>query len=134
MELKVKSKKILNKDAKAKNFYFWRKICIHPVLSNYAASKDGKIINVKTGKIRKPQLNNSGYHLFLVCDKSLERPKGYLLHRFIFEAIRGVIREGFEINHKNSIKTDDRIKNLEIITHKLNVQLAHNQKIISINI
>lgn len=135
MELKVKSKKILNKDAKAKNFYFWKKICIHPVFSNYAASKDGKIINVKTGKIRKPQLNNSGYHLFLVCDKSLERPKGYLLHRFIFEAIRGVIPEGFEINHKNSIKTDDnRIKNLEIITHKLNVQLAHNQKIISINI
>ena len=134
MELKVKSKKILNKDAKEKNFYFWKKICIHPVFSNYAASKDGKIINVKTGKIRKPQLNNSGYHLFLVCDKSLERPKGYLLHRFIFEAIRGVIPEGFEINHKNSIKTDNRIKNLEIITHKLNVQLAHNQKIISINI
>ena len=33
---------------------------MHPVFSNYAASKDGKIINVKTGKIRKPQLNNSG--------------------------------------------------------------------------
>lgn len=71
---------------------------------------------------------------FLVCDKSLETPKGYLLHRFIFEATRGVIQEGFEINPKNSIKTDNRIKNLEIITHKLNVQLTHNQKIISINI
>ena len=89
---------------------------------------------LKLEKLENHNLNNSGYHLFLVCDKSLERPKGYLLHRFIFEAIRGVIPEGFEINHKNSIKTDDRIKNLEIITHKLNVQLAHNQKIISINI
>lgn len=111
-----------------------KKFYTHSVYSNYAASKDGQIINVKAEKIRKPQLINSGYHTFLICDKSLNNPKQYLFHRFIFEAIRGVIPEGFEINHRNSIKVDNRIKNLELVTHKQNIELAKNKKVISINL
>ena len=30
-----------------------KKYYIHPVFSNYAASKDGEILNVKTGRILK---------------------------------------------------------------------------------
>ena len=95
-----------------------KEIFIHPVFSNYAASKDGDIINLKTRTIRKPFLINSGYYQLLICDKSLDKPKHYLFHRFIFEAIRGVIPEGFEINHRNAIKLDNKIKNLELVIHK----------------
>lgn len=59
----------------------------HPVFSNYAASKDGEIINVKTGKIKKPQLNNRGYYSFLLYSKTLDKPKSYLCHRFVWECI-----------------------------------------------
>ena len=44
-------KKILNG---GKKFY------IHPIFSNYAASKDGEILNVTTGRILKKNLNNNG--------------------------------------------------------------------------
>lgn len=65
--------------------------------------------------------------------KVLEKNKYYYVHLFVDEAIKGEIPEGFEINHINTIKTDNRLKTLEIITHKENVQLARNKPVISIN-
>ena len=41
-------KKILNG---GKKFY------IHPIFTNYAASKDGEILNVKTGRILKKKFD-----------------------------------------------------------------------------
>ena len=55
-------KKILNG---GKKFY------IRPIFTNYAASKDGEILNVKTGRILKKILNNNGYYHFRVNDKKL---------------------------------------------------------------
>ena len=60
--------------------------------------------------------------------------KTYTSHRFIWETIRGVIPEGYEINHKNKIKTDNRIKNLELMTHQQNVEYSRNRKVIAINL
>ena len=40
----------------------------HPVLSNYAASKHGEVINVKTGRNMK-MTNCKGYLVFSICDK-----------------------------------------------------------------
>ena len=52
----------------------------------------------------------------------------------MFEAIKGVIPEGFEIDHKNEVKTDNRIKNLQLLTHQQNVEKSKNKPIVSINI
>ena len=51
-----------------------------------------------------------------------------------FLKTKGDIPKGFQIDHINAIKTDNRLKNLEIITHKENVQLARNKPVISINL
>lgn len=64
----------------------------------------------------------------------MEKPKNYCVHRFGYESTKGVIPEGFEINHVNAIKTDNRLRNLEILTHKQNSQLANNKSIISLNV
>ena len=53
-------KKILNG---GKTFY------IHPIFSNYSASKDGEILNVKTGRILKKNLTDQGYYQFQINDK-----------------------------------------------------------------
>ena len=110
------------------------KYYIHPDFSNYATSKDGKIINVKTRKNFKKNLSNSGYHYFRVYSKNLEKPRNYACHRFVYETIKGFIPEGFEIHHKNENKIDNRIKNLEMVTHQKNVELSKSKKIICINI
>ena len=56
----MKRKKILND---GKKFY------IHPIFSKYAASKEGEILNVKTGRILKKNLTDQGYYQFQINDK-----------------------------------------------------------------
>ena len=106
----------------------------HPVFSNYAANKNGEVINVKTVRNIKMSKVGSGYLKFTICNKKLEKRKDYLQHRFVFEVFKGPIPRFFEIDHRNSIKTDNRIKNLQILTHKKNVEKSKNKPIISINI
>ena len=99
-----------------------KKYYIHPVFSNYAARKNGEVINLKTKKIIKMINNGKGYLLLNICDKKLEKPKKYLQHRFVFEVFKGPIPRCFEIDHQNNIRSDNRIKNLQLLTHKQNAE------------
>lgn len=106
----------------------------HPVFSKYAASKNGDIVNVKTGRIMRMADNGIGYLFFVLCDKKLKKPKTYLQHRFVYEVFKGEIPRCLEIDHINNIKKDNRIKNLKLLNHKQNVRKSKNKAIISINI
>lgn len=48
-----------------------------------------------------------------------------LAHRLIWEAANGPIPAGLQINHKNGIKTDNRLCNLEVVTPSENILHAH---------
>ena len=63
-----------------------------------------------------------------------KRRKCYFQHRFVFETIKGAIPEGFEIDHKNEVKTDNRINNLQLLTHQQNIEKSKNKPIVSINV
>ena len=84
----------------------------HPVFSNYGASKNGEVINVKTERIIKMVNNNSGYLCFSIYNKKLAKNKSYLQHRFVYEVFKGQIPRFFEVHHINEIKSDNRIKKL----------------------
>lgn len=43
------------------------------------------------------------------------------VHRVIYETFVGEIPEGYEIDHINTNKTDNRLENLQIVTHKENM-------------
>ena len=105
----------------------------HQVFSNYGASKDGEIINVKTERILKMIKDRGGYLFFNICYKKLEKPKTYLQHRFVYEVFKGPIPRFFEVDHVNEIRSDNRIKNLQLLSHKRNVQKSKNRPIISID-
>ena len=124
VDLKIKQRVIFD----GKKYYK------HLVFSNYAASKNGDIINVKNERILKMGKDGSGYLHFKIYDKNLEKPLSYLQHRFVYEVFKGPIPRGFEIDHQNNIKTDNRIKNLQLLTHKQNIEKSKNKPIISINI
>ena len=47
-------------------------------------------------------------------------------HRIVWEAIHGEISKGLEINHKNSIRHDNRIQNLEAVTPSENVRHSYS--------
>lgn len=48
-----------------------------------------------------------------------------LAHRIVWEAVHGPIPDGLEINHKNGVKTDNRIDNLELVTKSENLRHAY---------
>ena len=103
------------------------------MFSNYAASKNGDILSLKNERILKMTKNTSGYLYFSICNKKLEKVIKYKQHRFVFEVFRGPIPKFFEVHHINDIRTDNRIKNLQLLTHKQNIEKSKrkNRAIIS---
>ena len=93
-----------------------KKYYIHPFFTKYAASKEGEIFNVKTGRIFKKNLTDQGYYQFKVTEKKLIKAKNYYIHRFEWECVRGVIPEGFVIDHRDTVKTNNKIENLQLLT------------------
>ena len=104
----------------------------HPVFFNYAANKNGEVINLKSKKIMNKRGND--YLQFTIYNKKLIKPFTYYHHRFVYEVFRGPIPRCFDVDHINNIKSDNRLKNLQLLTHKQNVEKSKNKSIISINI
>ena len=77
---------------------------------------------------------SNGYLFFKIYDKKLEKPKNYLYHRFVYEVFKGVIPSCFEVDHINNVRTDNRIKNLQLLTPRQNSGKSNNRAIISTNI
>ena len=94
----------------------------HPVFSNYAVSKNGIIYNVKNEKQRKMCTNNSGYQVFTMYNKQLRKTISYTQHRFVYEVFNGPVTKFFEIDHINNDRTDNRIRNLQLLTRKENIK------------
>lgn len=58
------------------------------------------------------------------------KSKHYATHRIVAQEFIGNI-DGYEINHKNEIKTDNRVENLEIVTSKQNCNYGTRNKRLS---
>lgn len=54
--------------------------------------------------------------------------KQYYIHRIIYEMLIATIPEGYQIDHINGIKDDNRIENLRLATNKQNQQNRGAQK------
>lgn len=64
------------------------------------------------GMIRKNILNEYGYYFVRLCDHGKEN--GHLVHRLVAQAFLGNPPDGKDIvNHKNGIRTDNSVENLE---------------------
>jgi len=81
---------------------------------------------------------NNFYPGVALCKNGI--PKSTKVHKLVTEAFIGDIPPGFEVNHKNGIKTDSNADNLEIVLPKKNINHAYEtglnprrRKIIRIN-
>ena len=93
---------------------------VHPIYDLYAGSKDGNMINIIK---RVPHKGNKTHRGYLnVCVRKHSQPgvKGYQVHRFIWECFNNVIPEGKVIDHINNDKEDNRLCNLQLVTHQQN--------------
>ena len=87
----------------------------HPVLINYEASSDGVVRNRRL-KREIGLVNNMGYLRFTAENTT------YYNHRVVYEAFYGPIKDGFVIDHKNGVKTDNCLSNLQAISQSDNLK------------
>ncbi len=85
---------------------------------NYMLGDNGTIFGLTTGKFLKPKINNTGYRQINVREggKNISR----LLHRMIAHTFFGF--SNLTVNHKNMIRLDNGVNNLEYMTLSENVQ------------
>ena len=54
--------------------------------------------------------------------------KGYSVHRFVYECFNGIIPDGKVIDHVNNIKDDNRLCNLQLMTHQENCEKSAKRR------
>ena len=101
-----------------------KKFKVDGIYDLYAGAEDGRIIiNRINIRLRKPTcgcLINTEYLRSLVRGSNDVKFKDYNGHRFIFECYNGIIPKGIVIDQQNKVKTDNKRKNLQLITQQQN--------------
>ena len=93
----------------------------------YEISDDGQIVRIATHganpkAIRRPvspHLKPEGYYAVDIQQHQV-RHRSYV-HRMVWEAFRGPIPSGLEINHRDGNRKNNHIDNLEIVTRSDNM-------------
>lgn len=96
-----------------------------PFFSNYAISICGQVLNKEKGTLLNGSYNTVGYHNFrLTNDCGITETLG--LHRLLCYVFKHPMCDitNLEVNHKNGIKNDNRLNNLEWVTHRENLEHA----------
>ena len=97
----------------------------------YSASSLGRIRrdaagrNAKVGGCLSQTRMPSGYQYVNLSDKRRCRLREYV-HRIILSAFDGPPKVGMECNHKNGVRDDNRIENLEWVTHAENLNHSYD--------
>lgn len=88
----------------------------------YMVSNLGRVKSLKFNKekILKPAKNSNGYYIILLCNNNIKARK---VHQLVAESFLGHLpcAMNLVVDHINDIKTDNRIKNLQIVTQRFNL-------------
>lgn len=95
----------------------------------YEVSSEGRVRNVKTGKILKPKNNRRGY-LFVGLHKN-GAVKNRYIHRLVAQAFIPNPNKLPEVNHKDEIKANNNLDNLEWVSHRDNSNYGKRNERIS---
>lgn len=86
----------------------------------YRISSRGRFMSLKYGRctMLKTSLVSNGYTRVTISDKGVLRYA--YTHRLVLETFVGLDFDKTVCNHKNGIKSDNRLENLEWVTHREN--------------
>lgn len=98
--------------------------------NHYYITENGIVYNSKMNIIKSVPNKNNGYHQIVLQNKAAGvKPKCFYIHRLVAETYIDNPNNFPEVNHINSIKTDNNFSNLEWCTRKYNLQhMAANKE------
>lgn len=104
----------------------WKRMIYHgkDLGDFYLVSNTGEIKGVKTGKIRKKNINQEGYYFVGISLGSRSNKPIVKIHRAVAETFIGNPNNLPMINHKDGNKLNNNVENLEFCTHQYNVNHA----------
>lgn len=89
---------------------------------NYRMNSDGEIVNILTGKVRKPVKHCTGYNVVTLCNHNGTKTLRY--HRVAPETLIPNPENKEIVNHIDGVKTNNHPSNLEWCTAKENREHA----------
>lgn len=107
---------------------------LHKQLINYKIGNKGSVISLHTGKFLKGKVDKDGYIEHHLRDPNKPKSKNHIYrraHRLVAETFLENLHDYPVVNHKNNVKDDNRVENLEWCTVKYNTQYSfdhHNRK------
>lgn len=94
----------------------------------YRVSDSGMVMRIGAGtgvthgRILKQGTHKMGYRIVQLWKNNVGHR--FLVHRLVCAAFYGLIPDGYEVNHINGDKADNRVENLEYVTRIENLQHA----------
>lgn len=92
----------------------------------YFINNQGEIFSTLSGKIKQKKTSKRNYKKTNDYDvvhimKEGKRYKRFV-HRLVYETFVGDIPTGYQIDHINEIKNDNRLENLQLLTQQENIR------------
>ena len=118
---------VLNKEVEVIDNEKWKTIVDFP---NYEISTKGNIRtkqycdkkgHIRQSKLLNKQINNCGYE-YVILSNEFVKHKTLTVHRLAAKTFLDDYYDTLDVNHINGIKTDNRICNLEMVTHDENIK------------
>ena len=123
----IKTKEFLNDEVEVIDDEKWKTIEDFP---NYEISTKGNVRtkkycdsrkHLRKSKILNKKINNVGYEYVILSNKEIKH-KTLTVHRLMAKTFLNDYYNTLEVNHINGIKTDNRLENLEMVTHSENMK------------
>lgn len=90
----------------------------------YEISREGVVKRKSDGKVFTPVKDKKGYYIIRLkspaFSKNKDKRKNYKVHRLVAMFYLDDYSDYLQVNHKNGIKTDNRVENLEMVTNREN--------------
>lgn len=94
---------------------------------NYRITRNGRVFGLYRKVWVKPMVTSKGYHRVKLSAKNGQIK--VFVHRLVYETFVGRIPNGLQINHKDGIKANNEVNNLEVVTSKQNHAHAIKNKL-----
>ena len=107
-----------------------RLIAIEGYNNDYFISDEGNVYSRKyNSQVQlKPRMNNRGYLYVNLCKNG--KNKSTMIHRLVAKYFLSDFDETLQVNHKDGVKTNNNVCNLEMVTQTENIRHAVANKLL----